>query len=138
MCRMFSRFVLEFGPLDGMRVVRFRNVHEYERRSCVHDVPQRNEKRTRRNVLHRVSCGYVLDLSERRHRMHVVSVGKIRVGESILRMYLVPRRSSQRVENREQCVRRVRIWHVLAIARSVRLSGVSARRVLGHSERHRV
>ena len=72
MCRMFSRFVLEFGPLDGMRVVRFRNVHEYERRSCVHDVPQWDEKRTGRSVLHRVSCGYVLDLAEGCYRMHVV------------------------------------------------------------------
>ena len=72
MRRMFSRFDLEFGPLDGMREMRSRNVREYERCSCVHDVRQWDEKRTRRNVLHRVSCGYVFDLAERRYRMHVV------------------------------------------------------------------
>ena len=72
MRRMFSRFVLEFGPLDGMRHVRSRNVREYERRSCVHDVRQWDEKRTRRNVLHRVSCGYVLGLTEGRYGVQIV------------------------------------------------------------------
>ena len=72
MPRMFSWFVFEFGPLNGMRDVRSRDVREYERRSCVYDVRQWDEKRTRRKVLHPVSCGYVLDLAERRYRMHVV------------------------------------------------------------------
>ena len=104
----------------------------------VFDVSERNEERTRCNILHRVSRGNALGLTERRYRMHVVSARKLRVEESILRVSLMPRRSSKCLENREQRVCRVRLRHVLAIARAVCLSRVSARRVFGHSECYRV